>query len=105
MVFFCFVLLDLMHRKVPRTSNNYSKTTLLPSRGHSRQAGAQRRCKATTVTVRWGKAGAQNRESQTEPQAQRGTWQKWGKGTPLKYTDLFHMKKKSLNKKTFKTYD
>ena len=82
MVFFCFVLLDLMHRKLPRTSNNYSKTTLLPSRGHSRQAGAQRHCKVSVVTIRWEKAGAQNWEFQTEPQAQRGIWQRWGKPPP-----------------------
>lgn len=53
MVFFCFVLLDLMHRKMPRTSNNYSKTTMLPSHGPSRQAGAQRHCRVRAVTVRW----------------------------------------------------
>lgn len=76
MVFLCFVLLDLMHRKLPRTSYNYSKMTLLPSHGHSRQAGAQRLCKVTTLTVRWEKAGAQNQEFRTEPPAQRGTWQK-----------------------------
>lgn len=55
MVFFCFVLLDLMHRKMPRTSNNYSKTTLLPSHGRSRRAGAQTHCRAGAVAVRWEK--------------------------------------------------
>lgn len=72
-----------MHRKLPRTSNNYSKTTLLPSRGHSRQAGAQGHGKVSAVTGRWEKAGARNQESGTQPQAQRGTWQKWWKGHPL----------------------
>ena len=80
MVFLCFVLLDVMHRKMPRTSNNYSKTTLLPSRGHSRQAGAQRHCRVSDVTVR-GEKQEPGTRNPAQPQAQRGAWQKWEKGS------------------------
>lgn len=70
-VFFWFVLLDLMHRKLPRTSNNYSTMTLLPSRGHSRQAGAQRR-QGEGATMGWERA-SQDQGFPTELQARRGT--------------------------------
>jgi hypothetical protein len=76
MVFFCFVLRDLMHRKLPRSPNNYSKTTLLLSRGHSRQAGALR-LQSQCCDRKMGKG--RNPESATSDRTTGTAWHSLGR--------------------------